>query len=102
MPANIKAKFVDGVQQRFGRLRKLEHSQSLYEVGDGVARIYVRYSRVHGKYKTFYGLRQDDLRQLEGHNSVICFLWDGQQEPLVVPFSDYEEILLSTAPAGDG
>jgi hypothetical protein len=74
----------------------------MYEVGDGAARVYVRYSRVHQGGRTFYGLRQEDLRSLEGHPSVVCFLWDGQPEPLFVPFSEYEEVFRGTSPAADG
>jgi|SRR5438309_1581704 len=38
----------------------------------------------------------------EGHESLICFLWDGQQEPLLVPFRDFEEIFSGLTPASDG
>jgi hypothetical protein len=39
---------------------------------------------------------------LEGYPAVICFLWEGQTEPLLVPFSEYEEVFQSISPAGDG
>ena len=80
----------------------MEKSQSLYEMGNGACRIYVRYSKIHGSNSTFYGLRQEDLRLLEGHAAVICFLWEGQCEPLLVPFVDYEDVFRSLSPAGDG
>ena len=83
-------------------MRKLEGSQSLYEIGDGAARIYIRYSKVHNQDRTFYGLREEDLRKLEGFPSVLCFLWDGQTEPLFIPFSEYEEIFRVLTPASDG
>jgi hypothetical protein len=65
-------------------------------------RIYIRYSKVHPRNQTFFGLRQSDLRSLEGHHSVICFLWDGQPAPLVIPFSAFEEVFASLTPAQDG
>jgi hypothetical protein len=102
MPKEIKTTFLEGLTKRFGTVRKMEKSQSLYEVGDGAARIYVRYSKIHSRKETFYGLRYEDLKWLEGHPSFLCFLWDGQPEPLIVPFSEYEEIFDSISPASDG
>lgn len=32
----------------------------------------------------------------------MCFLWDGQKEPLFIPFVEYEEIFRALSPAGDG
>ena len=102
MPDDMKAGFLAEMTKRYGQLRKLEHSQSLYEIGKGAARVYIRYSKIHTGNRTFYGLRQEDLQALEGHPAVLCFLWDGQTEPLLVPFSQYEEVFHSTTPAGDG
>jgi hypothetical protein len=80
----------------------LDRTNSVFEIGDGACRLYIRYSKVHANKKTFYGLREEDLRQLSGYNSIVCFLWDGQKEPLFVPFSDYEEVFRSVPAAGDG
>ena len=102
MVDDVKAAFLKQVTEQYGPLRKLERSQSLFEIGNGAARIYVRYSKLHGGKGTFYGLRDEDLRRLEGHPSLICFLWDGQTEPLLVPFSEYEDVFQSTSPAQDG
>lgn len=57
---------------------------------------------MHARSQTFFGLRREDLRQLEGHRSFICFLWDGQTEPLLVPFSEFEEVVAASQPASDG
>jgi bifunctional DNA-binding transcriptional regulator/antitoxin component of YhaV-PrlF toxin-antitoxin module len=86
----------------FGGIRKLERTKSLYEFGANRWRIYIRYSRVHHGWRTFYGLRREDLQQLEGHRAFICFLWDGQKEPLILPFEEYEEVFRETTPASDG
>jgi hypothetical protein len=93
---------MDELKKRFGLLVKLPNSNSLYEIGQGTCRIYIRYSKVHGKGVTFYGLRKDDLIQLVGHLSFIVFLWDGQQDPLFLPFNSYEHFLKNAEPARDG
>ena len=101
--ANVtKAAFIEELKQWYGNIHKLPHSLSLYDLGEGAGRIYVRYSRVHSSGRTFYGLRKKDLQQLEGRASAICFLWDGQAEPLFVPYSEYEEVFQSLSPADDG
>src|ERR1051326_6436952 len=102
MPKEITKKFLDGLVERFGVIKKLGSGQSLYELGNGAARFCVRYSKLHGGKKTFCGLRKVALRDLEGHPSVICFLWDKQKTPLLIPYSDYEQVFQSTEPAGDG
>jgi len=102
MPNNVKAGFLRLLADRYGYLKKLEGSQSLYELAGGKARVYIRYSGVHRGNRTFFGLREQDLRSLQGQPSVICFLWGLAKEPLVVPYSEYEEVFDSLPPAGDG
>lgn len=98
----FKALFLEQLNTRYGKPKKLPGSQSLFEIGDGLARIYIRYSKVHGRNQAFYGLRQEDLKQLEGFNSVICFLWNTQTDPVFIPFSEFEDIFNSLTPASDG
>jgi len=98
----VKVAFLHKLTERYGAIRKLEGSLSLYDIGDGAARIYVRYSRLHDRNQAFYRLREVDLRKLEGRASVICYLWDNQEEPLFIPFSEYEDVFESTSPASDG
>jgi hypothetical protein len=102
MPNEVKGRFLREIETRYGPLRKLEASQSLFELGSGAARLYVRYSKIHDRKQAFYGLRKKDLQQLEGHPSVLCFLWDDQKDPLFIPFSDYEELFRTLNPAEDG
>ena len=102
MPNLVKNSFLDALRQKTGALLKLGNSNSLYDVAGGAARIYIRYSKVHARGAAFYGLRKEDIRQLEGHPSFIVFLWDGQAEPLFVPFAAYEDVFHSTEPAPDG
>lgn len=98
----FKAALLEQLRIKFGKPKQLPGSLSLFEIGDGLARIYIRYSKLHGKNRTFFGLRQDDLKQLEGRNSVICFLWDTQTEPIFIPFTDFEDIFSTLTPASDG
>jgi hypothetical protein len=103
MANDTKRAFLAELTRRYGPLRKLHRSLSLFEIGGGAARIYVRYSKVHkDRDRAWYGLREEDLVQLEGHPSLICFLWEGQAEPLFVPASEYEAVIESTTPAADG
>jgi len=39
---------------------------------------------------------------LDGYNSVICFLWDTQSEPLFVPYTEFEDIFSELQPSSDG
>ena len=80
---------------------KMPGSQSLFDLGND-CRLYIRYSKVHDKRRTFYGLRKTDLRNLEGHRSLICFLWDGQREPLLIPYGEFEDVFAELSPADDG
>lgn len=102
MPNLVKVAFLEDLKKRFAVPRKLENSESLFEIADGKVRLYVRYSRRHPRNSTFFGLRKVDLQMLEGHNGVICFLWDNQPEPLFVPFEEFEEIFAGLTPASDG
>jgi len=102
MPNPVKSAFVNELAKRYGSFRRLDKSQSLFELHDSRIRLYVRYSKIHAKSQTFYGLREDDLRQLEGHRSLVCLLWDGQLEPLLIPFANYEDVFKTIQPARDG
>lgn len=102
MAESRKSEFLKDLTRRYGAVTKLTSSYSLYQLCDGTTRVYIRYSRVHGGERTFYGLREEDLQQLQGHASILCFLWDEQTEPLLVPFSEFEDIFQSVEPAGDG
>lgn len=102
MPNLAKIAFLEELRRRFGVPRKLGDSQSLFEIADGKARLYFRYSKKHPGNRTFFGLRKIDLQSLEGHNGVISFVWDDQVEPLFVPFGEFEEIFAELTPASDG
>jgi hypothetical protein len=98
----IKDKFLKKVEEKFGKPIKLENSLSLFDIGNSTCKLYIRYSKVHSKRQAFYGLRVDDLKQLQASNSVIVFLWDNQDEPLLIPFGEFEDVWSNVAPASDG
>jgi hypothetical protein len=100
MANETKTAFLKELTERYGSLHQLGQSRSLYEIGDGAARVYIRYSRVHSGDRTFYGLREEDLQELEGHPALICFLWNSQAEPLLVPFSEYEDVFQNVSSQG--
>jgi len=101
--ANLqKAKVLEILRKRFGEVRQVKGSQSLFVVGKEAARIYFRYSKVHARGRTFFGLREADLRQLGGHNAFLCFLLGGDSAPLFVPYADFEAVFHNALPAKDG
>ena len=102
MANKTKIAFLEELNKRYGNIHKLSSSLSLFDLGNDAGRIYIRYSKVHSRGQTFYGLRKKDLQELEGRPAAICFLWEGQTEPLFVPYSEYEEIFQSLSPADDG
>ncbi|MCH7724205.1 MAG: hypothetical protein IIC76_12865 [Bacteroidetes bacterium] len=102
MPNIVKKEFLNDLEKRFGQFKKLPKSLSLFELEEANVRIYIRYSKIHPRNQTFYGLRQEDLKKLEGGNSIICFLWENQKQPLFIPYGDYEEIFAQVSPASDG
>ena len=96
-----KAEVLANLRQRYGDIRKLKGSESLFSVG-GAAVVYFRYSKVHSTGRAFFGLRQTDLQKLEGQNSYICFLLDDGTPPVFVPYADFEEVFRGAEPARDG
>jgi hypothetical protein len=102
MDANVKQRFQAEVTERFPALRRLNASHSLYEISNTDARIYLRYSKLHTGGQAFFGLRDIDLRLLEGRPALICFLWEGQSLPLLIPYAAFEGVFANATPANDG
>jgi hypothetical protein len=90
------------ISREYGSIEKIGLSDSLYQIDNTDIRIYFRYSRVHNSNTTFYGLREIDLKQLEGHLSVVCFLWNDQPEPVFIPSTFLEDLFIGKSPASDG
>jgi hypothetical protein len=99
---NVKVNFLDNVAKKLGKPERFGNSRSLFRVQGSDIRLYMRYSKVHDRNTAFYGLRDVDLKQLEGFQSFICFIWEGQDEPLILPFSEYEDVFQSAPIANDG
>lgn len=102
MPNIYKAQLLDTLRKRFGELNRLPKSQSLFTLANNAARIYFRYSKVHPDGRTFFGLRDVDLRQLEGHNGFVCLFVDSNDPPLFIPYADFEEVFRTSETASDG
>jgi hypothetical protein len=102
MANSSKPQLLSALAQEFGQFRKLTNSQSLFSFGNDALWLYFRYSKVHPKQRTFFGLREADLRQLEGRNAFICFVTDSDEDPVFIPFVDFEEVFHSVTPANDG
>lgn len=102
MANDRKSGLIGELRQRFGEFKKLPDSQSLLQIGNDAARVYLRYSKLHEQGRAFFGLRQRDLRELEGHNSFLCFFLDDESTPLFVPFADFEQIFREAQVASDG
>ena len=101
--ANIhKGQLLQSLRDRFGELHRLSGSKSLFVVGDDAAIVYFRYSKVHDRGRTFFGLRDVDLKQLEGRNAFLCLLLDDGSPPIFIPYADFEEVFHSAEPAADG
>jgi hypothetical protein len=102
MPNLRKIGILETLRTRFGELDKIKGSESLFRLGQDAARIYIRYSKVHTDGGAFFGIREVDLRQLEGYNSFFCFLVDDGSAPLFVPYEDFEEVFRNAQTARDG
>jgi hypothetical protein len=102
MPNTHKQDLLRALEHRFGDIEKLPSSLSLFSLAKGDVRIYVRYSRIHEKRRAFFGLRDTDLRQLEGYDSYICFITDERLPPTFVPYADFEQVFRSAETASDG
>lgn len=101
MTSPLRNEFLISIENEFGRLNRIGKSNSLFVIREK-ARLYVRYSKLHRRGSTFFGLRQEDLALLEGFPSFVAFLWDGQKDPLLVPYEQFASAFHSVKPASDG
>jgi hypothetical protein len=101
MASPIRSEFLLLLEREFGRLQRIGTGASLFTIRNK-ARVYVRYSKVHNDGSTFFGLRQGDIALLEGFPSFIAFLWEGQREPLLIPFERFAAVFRPVEPASDG
>src|SRR5437016_11643810 len=90
------------LEASLGETRRLPGSNSMFVIGDEAARVYFRYSKIHRRGEAFFGLREVDLRQLEGHNSFIALLTDDASPPIFLPYGAFEAVFREITPASDG
>ena len=102
MNTDLKNAFLHTLKESFGTPAKIGEGQSLFSLQKDSIRLYIRYSKIHSGGRCFYGLRDKDLKLLEGHNSFICLLWDKQEIPLILPFAAFEDVFRTVKPADDG
>lgn len=100
MANDYKKALLSTMAARFGSITRFPASQSLVELSGGI-RVYLRYSKLHGKGVAFYGLRQIDLNSLDGHQSFLCFFTD-REPPLFIPYGDFESVIRQSPLASDG
>lgn len=100
MANDFKTGLLVEIEKRFGKISRLPGSQSLIELKNGI-RVYLRYSKLHGKGVAFFGLRRVDLNSLDGHLSYLCFFTD-RDPPLFIPYGDFEAAIRQSPLASDG
>lgn len=100
MANDYKKELLTAIERRYGSITTLSGSRSLIELQSGV-RVYLRYSKIHGKGVAFYGLRQVDLNALDGRHSYLCFFTD-REAPLFIPYGDFEAVIRQSPLAADG
>lgn len=102
MDNEVKRNFLNDVELKFGKLERFSNSRSLFKIRGSDVRLYLRYSKTHSHNEAFYGLREKDLKEIEGFPSFICLLWEGQDEPIIIPYAEYEDVFHAATPADDG
>jgi hypothetical protein len=102
MPNLVTPKVVAQLEAAFGQMRRLPGSNSMFVIGDEAARVYFRYSKCHARGEAFFGLRDVDLRQLEGHNSFIALLTDEASPGVFLPYNAFETVFRELNTASDG
>lgn len=102
----IRDKIIKQIENKFGKLQKIGNTKSLFHIPSIDVLIYFRYSKMHGKNTNkpfcFYGLRKEDIIQMQGKKSFICFLCDDETKIFLVPFNTYEIYFSQTPPSSDG
>ncbi len=96
---------IDKIKNDFGEIKRVGDGYTLYFISSIDAFIYLRYSKLTIKNKSksaFYGLRKEDLLLMQGKKAFICFVWDDELSPLLVPFAYYEQYFTEIEPAKDG
>lgn len=105
MPNKFVQSILENLSDEYGTLKKIGDGNSLFEISSNNALVYFRYSKVTKKGQissTFFGLRNSDLKFLQGTNSFICFVWDDERSPILLPYNHFESYLSMYEPSNDG
>lgn len=104
MPNIYVNKVLSKIIDAFGKPQKVGTGNSLYYFQSINVHIYFRYSKIsfiRDYTKAFYGLRNEDLKLLQGKNSFICFVWDNDDSPILIPFNHFEYYFSQYQPSSD-
>ena len=92
--------------KRYGEMRRVGVSRTLYHVPSIDTLFYFRYSKIHApntnRAWAFYGLRKEDVAMLHGKKSYICLMVDNDKDNVFIPFHHYESFFLDALPSLDG
>ena len=102
MERESRNQFSAQLRAKCGLLAGLPGSRTLFETPGGAVRIYVRYSKLHGRNQGFFGLRKVDIDRIADRPSVVCFVIEGRSVPIIVPYSALVDALPNASLSPDG
>jgi len=104
--ANIYVKnILQKIVNDFGTAKKIGTGNSLFHIQSNNTLIYFRYSKIsksNNYSSSFYGLRNEELKLMQGKNAFICFVWNNDDSPILIPYSRFEYYLNLHPPSNDG
>jgi hypothetical protein len=105
--ANLhKDRVIKILEDKFGKLKNIGDSYSLYVIPSIDVIIYFRYSKISqaskNVLKAFYGLRKEDIDLLQRKKSYICLITNDINKNIFIPFQKFETYFSETEPSKDG
>lgn len=97
MRKNPKESFLKRFEER--HTIKRIFGQSFYEL-NSTAILYFRYSKAHND-QFFYGVESNDLSAYRDKNLFILFICETEDQIIVLPFEDFEEMVKRTEPVSN-
>ncbi|TAL68028.1 MAG: hypothetical protein EPN82_11545 [Bacteroidetes bacterium] len=97
---------ITSLEEKHGKLKRLGDGYSLYLIPSIDTIVYFRYSKISKVSKnvlrTFYGLRNEDIKLMQSKKSFICLVTDDETKNLFIPYQQFETYFLETSPSNDG
>ena len=94
------------LKARYGEMRRIGKSYTLFHIPSIDTLFYFRYSKIHApntnRSWTFYGLSKEEIALMTGKKAFICFITDREEDNIFIPFHHYEQYFLSTLPSTGG